>query len=144
MPLSYLRGAWKRVKALDGVESIKRYFFTSLHCFIVRKTSMNAAAPPDCCVFMTARLVMYYNSTQLNSTVAVGDVPRALCLLCQSTKCAPIRECIRCIISWRECLTNNSSPEHMMNVLCLNRVIEQIVIMYVSCVTFTDVVWRRS
>ena len=29
---------------------------------------MNAAAPPDCCVSMTAQLVMYYNSTQLNST----------------------------------------------------------------------------
>ena len=60
MPLSYLRGARKRVKALDGVESIKRYFLTSLHCFIVRKTTMNAAAPPDCCVSMTAQLVMYY------------------------------------------------------------------------------------
>ena len=56
------------MKALAGVESIKRYFLTSLHCFIVRKTSMNAAAPPDCCVSMTAQLVMYYNSTQLNST----------------------------------------------------------------------------
>ena len=33
-----------------------------------------------------------YNSTQLNSTVAVGDVPRALCLLCQSTVCH-LKEC---------------------------------------------------
>ena len=72
---------------------------------------MNAAAPPDCCVSMTAQLVMYYNSTQLNSTVAVGDVPRALCLLCQSTKCVPLKG----MLHWRKYTT--------FTLLCINSII---------------------
>ena len=47
----------------------ERYFLTSLHCFIIRKTSINAAGPADCCVSTTVQLVMH--------TYGVGDVPRA-------------------------------------------------------------------
>ena len=56
----------------------ERYFFTLLHCFIMRKTSMNAVAPADYCVSTTVQLVMYTHwvddvprvkvTTQLNST----------------------------------------------------------------------------
>ena len=37
----------------------ERYFLTSLHCFIIRKTSINAAWPADCCLSTTVQLVMY-------------------------------------------------------------------------------------
>ena len=61
---------------------------------------MNAAAPPDCCVSMTAQLVMYYNSTQLNSTVAVGDVPGHY-----ASYANPLSVC-----NLKECFTGENTP----------------------------------
>ena len=41
-------------------ETVAEYFALPVDvCFIVRETSMNAAAPADCCVSTTAQLVMY-------------------------------------------------------------------------------------
>ena len=36
------------------------FFLISLHCFNIRKTSMNAAGPAFCCVSTTVQLVMYH------------------------------------------------------------------------------------
>ena len=60
----------------NSAHHVERYFLISLHCFNIRKTSMNAAAPSRCCVSTTVQLVMYHHwvgdvpgqSLQLNST----------------------------------------------------------------------------
>ena len=33
----------------NSAHHVERYFLISLHCFNIRKTSMNAAAPSRCC-----------------------------------------------------------------------------------------------
>ena len=66
--LSYWKGRC-HVPSTSAHHDGERYFLTSLHCFAIRKTSINAAGPADCCVSTTVQLVMY--------TYWVGDVPRA-------------------------------------------------------------------
>ena len=45
----------------NSAHHVERYFLISLHCFNIRKTSMNAAAPSRCCVSTTVQLVMYHH-----------------------------------------------------------------------------------
>ena len=45
----------------NSAHHLERYFLISLHCFNIRKTSMNAAAPSRCCVSTTVQLVMYHH-----------------------------------------------------------------------------------
>ena len=59
------------------------FFFTSLHCFIVSKTSMNAAVPAECCISTTVQLVMYYIPTELVIVVVVVDLFNIkMCFVC--------------------------------------------------------------
>ena len=49
------------------------YFLTSLHCFIIRKTSVNAVAPADCCVSTTVQLVMYISNRVIRPNFNIID-----------------------------------------------------------------------
>ena len=45
----------------NSAHHVERYFLISLHCFNIRKTSMNAAGRSRCCVSTTVQLVMYHH-----------------------------------------------------------------------------------